>query len=1562
MNESEVQYYLTNICHELQSPLQGIIGNLEQLKKLLSSARTKMDAAVYSELNGYIDGIDVSVTHQTAITRRFLTAAKLNASKLDLNLSTVTLHKAISDVIKIFRPNLRPKQHIVVNFPREDIYFEADETQLKQIAIVLISNALKFTAEGIITIGLQYKLEESKSEYEIEFSVADTGIGMSEEEQNHVFQRFSQANSGIVGKFGGFGLGLTICKQLVDLMGGKITVESSRGKGSKFSIILHVVKRDPPQEGDQHVNDTAIVVARPPDLPSNFLDMIASGGAMGKHMLGIDWSKTELGPITSWPRSLVLTVNICLKNEYPMSIWWGPNLILLYNDSYRPYLGDKHPAMGKRGLDIWGELKMDLIGMLRGALAGEKSKFQEDLLLLMERNGFQEEVYFTFSLSPIFDEDMQVVGVLDVTLETTKKVLNTRRMNLLREVSSVNKAGTITDVCKSMAKALTTCPADLPFTLLYLFNGENKLVLESCTGLEPGTLASPVEVDILTSTCLWPFADVMKSMQHIKVPDIVPKFGPLPGGIWPESPNYAVVLPLISNSQQTPIGVFIAGISPRRLYDADYQAFFDMVVSHISKALDTVHAYEEQKKRAEELAKIDHAKTVFFTNISHEFRTPLSLMLGPLADSLADKQYPLNESQRERQIMIQRNAFRLLKLVNTILDFSRIEAGRAQISFVPTDLTKLTRELCQLFSSLMEQSSLEYIMDLDELAEPVFVDVEMWEKIVMNLISNAFKFTLKGRITVSLKQIDDQVRLAVRDTGVGIPEHEMPNMFRRFHRIENTQGRSFEGSGIGLALIQELTKLHGGGISVESKFGKGTSFSVTIPLGSSHLPRDKIKESIADVAVSISTRSIVDEASQWGNGNVTNELTSSSDEEDSFEALETQSTNKYRVLLADDNHDMRSYIKQILSKLWHVDTATDGEMAYKIACANPPDLLLSDVMMPRLDGFGLIKKIRSNALTKSIPVILLSARAGEEAKVEGLGHGADDYLVKTSFSEKELIARVKNHLELGRLRKHLEAEVKEKTRELRQLNTALYEFIDMICHEIRNPLHGITGSWELLSERLFSIEKAWQAATKTQDPIKTFRESVTNDLVDMKDYLNNLEECTVHQTRVMDEVVLLTKLYSNKFELSPTIINPAVLATNIAQEYAEKLEQRSITLELQTVFGLRFGLDARCLSHIIHSLLTCIIDKVPSGSHIVISQSTAVISDQFSELVTRITCNNYVMSQETFDEYASLHQHSFANRSMGSHYSNTGFTIAISNLLSKVMGGSAIQVLDDPEQSRHGFLFSVTCTTAPEEVASSQLPKKAREPTKQVLVAEDNYINQVLCRCLLKKQGYMCEIAANGQEAVDKFKPEHYDFILMDIAMPELNGVEVTRRIRDIERAQNVGNGTFIIGLSAYAQPEKIVEAIEAGMNDFISKPATFDKIGNIIAQWVNADSNKKKNKEDVVAQNTINTGHEMKRKKPVLIVEDNVINQTLLSSLLKKQGHDVVLAGTGPEVLEKFVPEAFSMIFMDLTLPIMNGVEVTKKIRQIEASSSAAPIVIVGLSAHTDEQLIEMAKQAGLG
>ncbi len=697
-------------------------------------------------------------------------------------------------------------------------------------------------------------------------------------------------------------------------------------------------------------------------------------------MLGVDWSKSGLGPITSWPRSLVITVNICLKNEFPMSIWWGKDLYLLYNDAYRPYLGDKHPAMGKKGLEIWGDIKGSIMPMLEGALQGESSNLQQDLMLVMERNGFAEEVYFTFSLSPIFDEEMKVVGVINVTFETTKKVLNTRRMDLLREVSATDKTGTTRDVCMALSKALSTCPADLPFTLMYLFDDEKTLVLQSYTGIEPGHPACPEKVDIESNNCVWPFSAVINAMHPIKVSDLNNKVGRLPGGIWPESPDLAIVLPIISDAKEKPIGVFVAGISPRQLYNADYKSFFDMVVGHIAKALDTVRSYEEQKRRAEELAKIDHAKTLFFTNVSHEFRTPLSLMLGPLADSLADKTDPLNERQKARQTLIQRNALRLLKLVNTILDFSRIEAGRAQICFTPTDLTKLTRELCQLFTSVMEQSSLDYIVEVQAIDELVYVDTEMWEKIVMNLISNAYKFTLKGHIRVELKKVGDHVELSVKDSGVGIPEHELPNMFRRFHRVETSQGRSFEGSGIGLALIQELTKLHGGVITVASKLGEGTTFTVHIPLGRDHLPQDKIKEeNTSDTTLSLHSHSIVEEATRWGEH--------SADMEEESESSSISNPKNYRVLLVDDNVDMRNYIRQILAKAWHVDTATDGEVAYEMACANPPDLVVSDVMMPKLDGFGLIQKLRENPATKGIPIILLSARAGEEAKVEGLGHG-----------------------------------------------------------------------------------------------------------------------------------------------------------------------------------------------------------------------------------------------------------------------------------------------------------------------------------------------------------------------------------------------------------------------------------------------------------------------------------------------------------------------------------------------------------------------------------------------
>jgi signal transduction histidine kinase len=267
-------------------------------------------------------------------------------------------------------------------------------------------------------------------------------------------------------------------------------------------------------------------------------------------------------------------------------------------------------------------------------------------------------------------------------------------------------------------------------------------------------------------------------------------------------------------------GVLVVGLNPYRRFDDNYRSFLSLVAGQIAAGVANAQAYEEERRRAEALAEIDRAKTTFFSNISHEFRTPLTLMLGPLEDVLNDQvESGVAPAHRSRLEIAHRNSLRLLKLVNTLLDFSRIEAGRMEAHFEPTDLCKLTAELACNFESATEKAGLALSIDCEDLQQPVYVDHDMWEKIVLNLLANAFKFTFEGSIEVQLRasMAGQAVELIVRDTGVGIPESELARVFERFHRVEGQKSRSFEGSGIGLALVQELVKLHGGTIRVESQ-------------------------------------------------------------------------------------------------------------------------------------------------------------------------------------------------------------------------------------------------------------------------------------------------------------------------------------------------------------------------------------------------------------------------------------------------------------------------------------------------------------------------------------------------------------------------------------------------------------------------------------------------------------------------------------------------------------------------------------------------------------------------
>ncbi len=415
----------------------------------------------------------------------------------------------------------------------------------------------------------------------------------------------------------------------------------------------------------------------------------------------------------------------------------------------------------------------------------------------------------------------------------------------------------------------------------------------------------------------------------------------------------------------------------------------------------------------ERLQELDRLKTLFFANVSHEFRTPLTLMLGPLEDLLTGPDR-LDARRQELVQVAHRNGLRLLKQVNTLLDFSRIEAGRMQANYQATDLAEFTTDLASSFRAATQKAGLQFEVDCPLFGEPVYIDRDMWEKIVLNLISNAFKFTLAGEIKVALRPSPDGsgVQLTVADTGTGIPAEELPRIFDRFHRVESSRGRSHEGSGIGLALVQELVKLHAGTITVRSELDRGSIFTVSIPFGTAHLPKERIGSPRSSVSTAIRAESFVGEALSWVGQTAAERIGTPV----LPERPASSGGGRPRVLVADDNADMREHVSRILGADYDLILAVDGAEALSLIKQQQPDLILTDVMMPNLDGFGLLRALRSDPATNTLPIIFLSARAGDEACVEGLESGADDYLIKP-FTAKELKARVGAHVDMARLRR-----------------------------------------------------------------------------------------------------------------------------------------------------------------------------------------------------------------------------------------------------------------------------------------------------------------------------------------------------------------------------------------------------------------------------------------------------------------------------------------------------------------------------------------------------------------
>lgn len=785
------------------------------------------------------------------------------------------------------------------------------------------------------------------------------------------------------------------------------------------------------------------------------LDFLSGGGEMGELVRSMDWSLTPLGPVEEWPQSLRTAVSTCLNSRFPMLVFWGPERIKIYNDGYAPMLGAKHPeAMGAPAREVWTEI-WDVIGpMLDKVASTGEAVWTQNERLLLERHGFPEECYFTFSYSPIRDESGGIGGILDTVTETTAQVLSGRRLSTLSDVAARTAGSRIDErVCEKAAEALAENPADVPFALLYLIDRSTESArLAGHTGLPAGSDAAPDVLDLADEAAShrWPLAQVVDSGEVTDVGDLHDRFDPFELSGDAPAPHTARLLPMCLPGDKHPSAILVAGLSAQLRVDEDYTDFLDLVAGHVSTALASARTLQESRARADELAALDRQKTTFFNNVSHEFRTPLTLILGQLERALEQNKPGLEGEDLQR---VYRNALRLLNLVNTLLDFSRVEAGRAQVVYEPTDLAALTSRLTSMFVSTVEDAGLSLEVECPPLDEPVFVDRDMWEKIVFNLLSNAFKFTFGGKIQVHLRCTNEQVELQVSDTGIGIPEDELPRLFDRFHRVEGARSRTHEGTGIGLALAAELAELHGGSIEVDSTVGEGTTFTVSIPTGSEHLPDEPIGDARTLDTTATSAAPYIEEARRGSS----NAAAAGAPEQPADEQAA-------RILVADDNADMRAYLRQLLEPQFSVETAANGVEALAVARQDPPDLVLSDVMMPEMDGLSLLRALRDDERTRTVPIVLLSARAGEESRVDGIASGADDYLVKP-FSAKELLARLEAQLSLQHMRDAVkderEARLAEAERNLRMSEM----FVGILGHDLRNPLGAIAMGAELLRAR-----------------------------------------------------------------------------------------------------------------------------------------------------------------------------------------------------------------------------------------------------------------------------------------------------------------------------------------------------------------------------------------------------------------------------------------------------------------------------------------------------------------
>ncbi|HEY4069422.1 MAG TPA: response regulator [Burkholderiaceae bacterium] len=1138
-------------------------------------------------------------------------------------------------------------------------------------------------------------------------------------------------------------------------------------------------------------------------------DFLAGDSDMAALVRAKDWSATPLGPFERWPQSLRTTVSLCLASNFPINIIWGPEHIQIYNDGYRVVCGEAHPRALGEGYHVTWASAWPVIGEpFERARAGTTSFLENQRMFLM-RNGYLEETFFTFSLSPIRDESGGIGGLFHPVTETTATMLAERRTRALRDLTaSASAATSVAKLLELAVRTLSRFDLDLPFMLFYgLTPGDAHYALQARYGIEAGSRATPASLPA-NAPALWDVASLRGKAGLQLSAGLREILGSARCGPYDEAPDLAYLMPITQPGAEQHPFVIVAGVSPRLPMSDDYRGLFELIAAAFSAALATVRAREDERLRAEALAAIDRAKTDFFSNVSHEFRTPLTLILGPLEDAARSPALP--DEAREPLAMAHRNALRLMKLVNSLLDFSRLEAGRARAEVQPTDIAAYTSELASTFRSATERAGLALTIDAAPQREPVLLDRGMWETIVLNLLSNAFKFTFAGEIRVTIREASDarHVELIVADSGTGIPANALPRLFERFFRIEGATGRSFEGSGIGLSLVREQVRLHGGDVRVASSVGRGTSFTVSLPFGSAHLPPDWRAAATAHVASTARAEAYVAEALRWLPADAASP-------QPGRDAVPRRHAG--RVVLADDNADMREYVRRLLAdEGFEVEAVADGEQALAAVQRELPDVVLSDVMMPKLDGFALLAALRANEHTRGVPIVLLSARAGEEARIEGRAAGADDYLVKP-FGARELISVVQGRIEMSRLRGQMEAarqaalvaEADIVLRRAQATSLAKSEFLANISHEIRTPMNAILGLTHLLKRAAPTLQQA--------------------------ERLDNIDAAARHLLAIINDVLDLSKIDSGRVELESTNFALGAVLDQAHSFIAEQVAQK----------GIEFKIDYSGVPEWLHgdpmrlrqALLNYIGNAMKFTDRGFIHVRARTVSEDARGLMVRFEVQDSGIGidpevlPQLFEDFKQ------ADASIARNHGGTGLGLALTRRLARLMGGDAGATSTAGQGSLFWFTAHLGLGCEPEAdgqqtATDAELELIRRTPSGgRLLLVEDVAVNRQVAVELLGAVGLQVDMAESGAQAVQMTAQHAYELILMDVQMPGMSGLEATRIIR----ARADGANVPIIAMTANAFAQDRDACLDAGMNDHIAKPVDPELLYTKLLRWLPA-------------------------------------------------------------------------------------------------------------------------------